>query len=103
MPAISISSGSASARPVRPMSPDADAPCTMSLRLQDLSFFEQVVLAGSFILFGVYVLDPFFLERSKALAPEARSFLQTITNIGQSNWMLIPAGSAVALALVLRR
>jgi undecaprenyl-diphosphatase len=85
------------------MSPDADAPPTMLLRLRDLSVFEQMVLAVSFILFSIYVLDPFFLERSKALAPEARSFLQTITNIGESNWMLIPAGSAVALALVLRR
>jgi membrane-associated phospholipid phosphatase len=75
----------------------------MSFRLQDLSLFEQIVLAVSFILFGVYVLDPFFLERSKALAPEARRFLQAITDIGKSNWMLIPAGSAVALALVLRR
>jgi membrane-associated phospholipid phosphatase len=75
----------------------------MSFRLQDLSLFEQVVLAVSLIFFGVYVLDPFFLERSKALAPEARRFLQTITDIGRSNWMLIPAGSAVALALVLRR
>jgi membrane-associated phospholipid phosphatase len=85
------------------MSPDADAMPTMPLRLRDLSLFEQLVLAVSFILFSIYVLDPFFLERSKALAPEARSFLQTITNVGQSNWMLIPAGSAVALALVLRR
>jgi membrane-associated phospholipid phosphatase len=72
-------------------------------RLADLTLLEQVVLAASFILFGVYVLDPFFLERSKALAPEARSFLRSITDIGRSNWMLIPAGSLVALALVLRR
>ena len=75
----------------------------MHFRLQDLAALDQVVLAVSLILFGVYVLDPFFLERSKALAPEARSFLQTITDMGRSNWMLIPAGSAVALALVLRR
>ena len=72
-------------------------------RLADLTLFEQVVLAVSFILFGVYVLDPFFLERSKALAPEARNFLRSITDIGRSNWMLIPAGSLVALALMLRR
>ena len=49
------------------------------------------------------MLDPFFLERSKALAPEARNFLRSVTDIGRSNWMLIPAGSLVALALVLRR
>jgi membrane-associated phospholipid phosphatase len=74
-----------------------------SYRLRDLTIFEQVVLAVSFILFGVYVLDPFFLERSKALEPEARNFLRSITDIGQSNWMLIPTGCLVALALVLRR
>ena len=85
------------------MSPDADAVPMRSFRLADLTLFEQVVLAASFILFGVYVLDPFFLERSKALAPEARNFLRSITDIGRSNWMLIPAGSLVALALVLRR
>jgi undecaprenyl-diphosphatase len=85
------------------MPPDADAVPMTSFRLADLTLFEQVVLAVSFILFGVYVLDPFFLERSKALAPEARNFLRSITDIGRSNWMLIPAGSLVALALVLRR
>lgn len=85
------------------MSPDADAGSMTRFRLADLTLLEQVVLAVSFVLFGVYVLDPFFLERSKALAPEARNFLRSVTDIGRSNWMLIPAGSLVALALVLRR
>jgi undecaprenyl-diphosphatase len=85
------------------MSPDADAGPMTRFRLADLTPLEQVVLAVSFVLFGVYVLDPFFLERSKALAPEARNFLRSVTDIGRSNWMLIPAGSLVALALVLRR
>lgn len=85
------------------MSPDADAGPMTRFRLADLTLLEQVVLAVSFVLFGVYVLDPFFLERSKALAPEARNFLRSVTDIGRSNWMLIPAGSLVALALVLRR
>jgi undecaprenyl-diphosphatase len=75
----------------------------MTCRLQDLSIVEQVVLAITLILAGVFLLDPFFLERAKALAPGARAFLASITNIGRSNWMLIPAGSAVALALVLKR
>ena len=85
------------------MSRDRGSAPAMSFRLQDLNLFEQVLLAVSLILFGVYVLDPFFLERSKALAPEARRFLRSITDIGRSNWMLVPAGSLVALALVLRR
>ena len=85
------------------MSRDRGSAPAMSFRLQDLNLFEQVLLAVSLILLGVYVLDPFFLERSKALAPEARGFLRSITDIGRSNWMLVPAGSLVALALVLRR
>jgi membrane-associated phospholipid phosphatase len=75
----------------------------MSFRLQDLSIAEQIVLALSFVAVGVLLIDPFLLERSKALAPEARRVFTAITNIGRSNWMLIPAGAAVALALVLRR
>jgi membrane-associated phospholipid phosphatase len=75
----------------------------MSFRLRELPILEQLVLALSIILFGVYVLDPFFLERAKALAPEARNFLRDITNLGRSNWVLVPAGCLIALALVLRR
>lgn len=75
----------------------------MSLRLQDLTIAEQVALALSFVLIGVLLIDPFLLERANALPPEVRRAFQAITNIGRSNWMLIPAGAAVALALVLRR
>ena len=75
----------------------------MTVRLQDLTIFEQVALAVTVILFGIYVLDPFFLERANALAPEARTLLRRITDIGRSNWMLIAAGSGIALALVLKR
>jgi membrane-associated phospholipid phosphatase len=43
------------------------------------------------------------LERYRALPPEVRGFFKSITDIGKSNWMLIPTGAAVALALVLRK
>jgi undecaprenyl-diphosphatase len=75
----------------------------MMRRLRDLTIAEQAVLAVSFILFAVYVLDPFFLERAKALAPEARRTLRAVTDIGRSHWMLITSGALVALALVLKR
>jgi undecaprenyl-diphosphatase len=75
----------------------------MMRRLQDLTIAEQLVLAVSVILFAVYVLDPFFLERARALAPEARRTLRAITDVGLSNWMLITSGSLMALALVLKR
>ncbi len=75
----------------------------MMRRLQDLSIVEQVALAVTFILFGVYVLDPFFLERAKALAPEARGTIRAVTDLGLSNWMLITSGTTIALAYVLKR
>jgi membrane-associated phospholipid phosphatase len=73
------------------------------MRLQDLTLFDQIVLAVSLLLIGFLLIDPFVLERSKALAPGATTFFRTITNIGLSVWILIPAGAAIALALVLRR
>lgn len=75
----------------------------MTLRLKDFTILEQVVLALSLIFVGLLVIDPFMLERSRALAPEARNFFRAVTDIGRSYWMLIPTACAIALALVLRR
>jgi len=75
----------------------------MIVRLKDLTIIEQVALALSLVFVGFLVIDPFMLERSRALVPEARKFFRAITDIGKSNWMLIPTGSAIALALVLRK
>ncbi len=72
-------------------------------RLKDFTLIEQIVLALSVVFLGILVIDPFMLERSKALMPEARKFFRAITNIGRSNWMLIPTGTAIAVALVLRK
>jgi undecaprenyl-diphosphatase len=75
----------------------------MLARLKDFTLIEQVVLALSIVLFGILIVDPFMLERSKVLIPEARKFLRAITDLGRSNWMLIPTGAAIAVALVLRK
>lgn len=75
----------------------------MTLRLKDFTILEQVVLALSLIFLSLLLIDPFMLERSRALAPEARKFFRTVTDVGRSNWMLIPTGAAIALALVLRQ
>ena len=42
-------------------------------------------------------------EQARALDPGVRKFFRTITDIGKSNWMLIPTGVAIALAFVLRK
>jgi membrane-associated phospholipid phosphatase len=75
----------------------------MTLRLKHLSSLEQVVLALSLILLSLLLVDPFVLERAKALPLDVQAFFRSITDIGRVNWMLIPAGGALALALVLRR
>jgi hypothetical protein len=54
----------------------------MSLRLKDLTIFEQVVLALSLIFISMILLDPFMLERARALPPGVRSFFRAVTDIG---------------------
>jgi undecaprenyl-diphosphatase len=73
------------------------------VRLKDLTLFEQIVLALSLIFLSMIIVDPFMLERASALPKGVRNFYKAITDIGKSNWMLIPTGVAVALALVLRK
>jgi undecaprenyl-diphosphatase len=75
----------------------------MDLRLKDFTIFEQVVLALSLIAISVLLIDPFLLERARLLPAGVRGFFRSITDIGKSNWMLIPTGVAIALALVLRK
>ncbi len=48
------------------------------------SIGEQAALALSIILIGFLLIDPFVLERSKALTPEAVQLFRTVTDIGTS-------------------
>ena len=73
------------------------------LRLKELTLFEQIVLALSLVFLGFLLIEPVMLERARTLTPETRKFFRTITDIGRSNWMLIPTGAALVLALVLRK
>ena len=74
----------------------------MAVRIRDLTLFEQVLLALSLILIGLLIVDPFMFEQAKALPREVRKFFRAITDIGKSNWMLIPTGVAIGVAFVLR-
>ncbi len=75
----------------------------MTFRFKTLDLLDQLVIAGSLLAFSMLVMDPFMLERAEALPPEVKSLFAAITNVGRSNWMLIPTGVLVAVALVLRR
>lgn len=68
-----------------------------------LTFFELGVVVVSLLAVGFLLVDPFMLERARALSPHARAFFGAITNIGRSNWILIPAAAVIAFAIVLRR
>jgi undecaprenyl-diphosphatase len=73
------------------------------LSLKHLTIVEQLVLAFSLLAVGILLIDPFLLEQARALPPGAREFFRSVTHIGRSNWILIPTGAAIALAIVLRR
>lgn len=75
----------------------------MTSRLKDLSISDQVLIAVSLALAGFLLIDPLMVEAANALLPGVRKLFKTITDVGMSNWMLIPTGAAVALALVLRK
>lgn len=75
----------------------------MNFRLNDLTVLEQVALALSLIFVGVLLIDPFVLERARALPPDIQAFFRTITDIGRSSWMLLLTGGTLALVLLLRR
>jgi undecaprenyl-diphosphatase len=72
-------------------------------RLKDLTLVEQVVLALSLIFASMLLIDPFMLERARALPEEVRDFFKAVTDLGKSNWMLVPTATAAAVALVLRK
>jgi len=73
--------------------------------LQDRYFrlCEWAVGALSVLAIGFLLIDPFMLERAQAMSPTARDFFRAITDIGRSNWMLIPTAAIIGLAVVLRR
>ncbi len=75
----------------------------MTSRLTDLSLLDQLVIAGSLLAVSFLLIDPFLYEQAHALQPDVQKFFRRITDMGRSNWMLIPTGTAVALALVLRQ
>ncbi|MGA9444217.1 MAG: phosphatase PAP2 family protein [Methyloceanibacter sp.] len=68
-----------------------------------MKLWEQALIALSVLAVGFLLIDPFMLERAKAMSPAARDFFRAITDIGRSNWMLIPTATIIGFAVLLRR
>lgn len=75
----------------------------MTVSLKDLTLLDRVVLALSLVFVSILLVDPFMLERAKALPPDVQAFFRSVTDLGRVNWMLASTGGALVLALVLRR
>jgi membrane-associated phospholipid phosphatase len=73
------------------------------VRFRYVTLCEQGVLLVSLLAVGLLLLDPFMLERARTLSPHARAFFGAITDVGRSNWILIPTAAVIAFAIVLRR
>jgi membrane-associated phospholipid phosphatase len=74
-----------------------------SLPDSSMKLWEQALIALSVLAVGFLLIDPFMLERAKAMSPAARDFFRAITDIGRSNWMLIPTATIIGFAVLLRR
>ena len=68
-----------------------------------MKLWEQALIAASVLAVGFLLIDPFMLERAQAMSPAARDFFRAITDIGRSNWMLIPTATIIGFAVLLRR
>jgi len=73
------------------------------LQVRYFTVCEQAVFALSLLAIGFLLIDPFVLERARALSPDARDFFRLVTDLGRSHWMLIPTAAIVVFAIVMRR
>ena len=73
------------------------------LAVRYFTFCEQAVFAVSLLAIGFLLIDPFMYERAQTLSSSARNFFRFATDLGKSNWMLIPTASIVIFAAVMRR
>lgn len=64
-------------------------------RLSTLTSFEKAVIVGSITLATFLVVDPLVLSAVRDFHPDVRSFFKLLTDLGRSNWILIPSGLAI--------
>jgi membrane-associated phospholipid phosphatase len=73
------------------------------LQIRYFTLCEQAALALSLLAIGFLLIDPFMLERARALSPGAKEFFRFVTDLGRSNWMLIPTAAVIIFAIIMRR
>ncbi len=60
-----------------------------------LTITAKGAVAGSLILAAFIVVDPLVLSATRGIHPDAREVFKTLTELGKSNWILIPSGLAI--------
>ncbi len=60
-----------------------------------LTVYEKGAIVGSLILAAFLVVDPLVLSATRSIHPDVRSVLKALTDLGRSNWILIPSGIAI--------
>ncbi|MEM8744464.1 MAG: phosphatase PAP2 family protein [Pseudomonadota bacterium] len=60
-----------------------------------LAFYEKAAIVGSLVLAAFLIVDPLVLTAVRGLHPDARNVIKVLTDLGRSNWILIPAGAAI--------
>ncbi|MDA7949519.1 MAG: phosphatase PAP2 family protein [Hyphomicrobiaceae bacterium] len=60
-----------------------------------LSIYEKAAIFGSFTLAAFLIVDPLVLGVARGIHPNVRGFLKSLTELGRSNWILIPSGVAI--------
>ncbi len=66
------------------------------------SNFEKALAALSAVAGAFLVLDPLVLTAARALDPEVRRFFRLLTDIGKTEWILLPSGAGIVLFAGLR-
>lgn len=59
------------------------------------AIYERAAIVGSLILAAFLIVDPLVLSATRGIHPDVRNVIKLLTDLGRSNWILIPAGVAI--------
>lgn len=66
------------------------------------SAFEQLAIGASIVLASFLVIDPLVFGAVRTLDGATYRFFRSLTHLGRSNWILIPAGAGIVLLAALK-